>query len=299
MNKPKRHHYIPQFILRKFCYEDEELWFYDIKTKVLESSSTRDIFMGENLYLDKSNGKDSLEIEKEFGKYENEISQILDKQFYDQKNIYITKEEEESIKLFYALIGFRSKNAAEYFQTCKDENFISFYKNYQKDEDFDQLWKRNLKNLAKCRSYKQVKESPNIDDPFKLFMLRDTTGAMGSYLKVIEAQNDEFVLTDAFPLVIYGLTPQGVPINLFEMFPLSPKRAILLIYNFVPLLVDYNDSILPKGFFTKPELEDRKIKLYVKKTNDEYVRALNKKTVEITRIGIVSRTGDFKQYFSD
>ena len=93
MNKPKRHHYIPQFILREFCYEDEELWFYDIKTKVLESSNTRDVFMVENLYLDKTNDKDKLEIESEFSIYEGEISRILDKQFYDQKYIYITKED--------------------------------------------------------------------------------------------------------------------------------------------------------------------------------------------------------------
>ena len=299
MNKPKRHHYIPQFILREFCYEDEELWFYDIKTKVLESSNTRDVFMVENLYLDKTNDKDKLEIESEFSIYEGEISRILDKQFYDQKYIYITKEEEESIKLFYALMGFRSKNAAEYFQTCKDPLFIDFYKKYQKDEDFDKLWKRNLKNLAKCRSFEQVINRPEIDEPFKIFMMRDTTGALGSYLRVIEAQDEEFVLTDAFPLVIYGVTPQGIPINLFEMFPLSPQRAILLIYDFVPLLVNYNDSILPKGFFEKPEIESGKIKLYVKKIKDEQVRTLNKKTIEVTRIGIVSRTGDFKQYFSD
>ena len=49
-NNPIRHHYIPQFVLRQFCYEDNLLWFKHKDTGVVESIETRDVFMEKNLY---------------------------------------------------------------------------------------------------------------------------------------------------------------------------------------------------------------------------------------------------------
>ena len=45
MNEPKRHHYIPQFILRNFCYDDKgHLFYYDISTGKTNKCETKEVF---------------------------------------------------------------------------------------------------------------------------------------------------------------------------------------------------------------------------------------------------------------
>lgn len=45
-NEPKKHHYIPQFILRNFRIGDSDEFFYqDIKTRVVQKKKAKDIFM--------------------------------------------------------------------------------------------------------------------------------------------------------------------------------------------------------------------------------------------------------------
>ncbi len=285
-NNPIRHHYIPQFVLKHFCYEENEIWFYDIKTGNVESKNVKDVFMEKNLYKDEMNDEDELEIERNFAKYEAEVSTILAKQFYDEKLIYIIAAEQESIKLFFALMGFRSKNTAEYFQSnCKDL-FESFYINYQTDGDFDALWKRNLKELTKCRSYEEVHSNPLIDEPFKLFMLRDTTGLLGSYLKIIESENEDFIISDAYPLVLYASGQNGEQINSVAVYPISPKRAILIIFNFFYVFTDFSNAVLPKGVYTKPSEKNGMLEFRVKRLKDERVVLLNNLIKRNAKIGI-------------
>lgn len=293
-NKPKRHHYIPQFILRKFCYEDNLLWYQHKDSQIVESLDTTEVFMEKYLYYFEDNDKDYFEIEENLSKYESEISKLLLEQFYDEKIISITKEEQESIKLFYAIMGFRSKRAADFFKNSNDKAFVEYYSIFQDDKNFEKFWKKNLKELVKCRSFSQVDCNPKIDYPIKVFILRDTTGFWGTYLKIVESENEEFLLTDAYPLVIYGNNKDGLELNCFEAFPISPKRAILIMYDLVDALIDFNDSVLPKGFYTKPEEKDGKLVFRVKKMRDEIVQIINRKTLEINEIGTVSYSGNFK-----
>ena len=61
MNKePVRHHYIPQFILRNFCFNDrDDLFYFDKKDSQISVKKTRDIFMVRNLYRDEINNQTS------------------------------------------------------------------------------------------------------------------------------------------------------------------------------------------------------------------------------------------------
>jgi len=293
-NIPKKHHYIPQFILRQFCSEDNFLWYQHKDTGVVESLDTTEVFMEKYLYYFEDNDKDYFEIEENLSKYESEISKLLLNQFYDEKIISITKEEQESIKLFYAIMGFRSKRAADFFKHSDDKQFVDFYSSFQDDKDFEKFWKKNLKELVKCRSFAQVNWNPKIDFPIQMFIRRDTTGLWGSYLKIVESENEEFLLTDAYPLVIYGNNKLGMELNCFEAFPISPKRAILIMYDKVDKIIDFNDSVLPKGFYTKPEEKDGKLVFRVKKIRDEIVKTINSKTLEVNEIGAISYSGKFK-----
>ncbi len=58
--EPKRHHYIPQFILKNFCYdENNHLLYFDKKSGKISSEDTRDVFMVKNLYRDEINNADN------------------------------------------------------------------------------------------------------------------------------------------------------------------------------------------------------------------------------------------------
>ena len=75
-NEPKNHHYIPQFLIKKFMGPDDGLVnFYDVKRKEILRISTSEVFKYKNLYKDVVNTPENpLQIEKEFSKYEFEQS---------------------------------------------------------------------------------------------------------------------------------------------------------------------------------------------------------------------------------
>lgn len=46
----KRHHYIPQFILRNFQDENSQVSYWDIENSKLEKRNTRSVFMNMNRF---------------------------------------------------------------------------------------------------------------------------------------------------------------------------------------------------------------------------------------------------------
>lgn len=81
MNKePIKHHYIPRFLLKPFCDEGSYLYFYDKKKQIVRYSNITEVFMERNLYRDEYNQiEDPVQIEKDFARFENEVSGIVKK----------------------------------------------------------------------------------------------------------------------------------------------------------------------------------------------------------------------------
>ncbi len=79
MNEPIRHHFIPQFILRNFCFNNRgEVRYYCKKTETESIMNTRDVFMARNLYRDEINTPDDpTKLEREFAEFEREVSLIV------------------------------------------------------------------------------------------------------------------------------------------------------------------------------------------------------------------------------
>ena len=63
-----------------------------------------------------------------------------------------------------------------------------------KNGDLEDLWKRNLGLIVNCRSIKEVLDNPNINEPFKHFMVRDTTSLFGKYFIALEKEVDRIFL---------------------------------------------------------------------------------------------------------
>lgn len=104
--EPVRQHYIPQFILKNFCFDDENnLYFYSMKDKEITIKNIRDIFMERRLYNSELvNPDDPTQIEKDFAKYEQEIGKLIKEKIINKYEISLTLKEEASLRFFCAYI---------------------------------------------------------------------------------------------------------------------------------------------------------------------------------------------------
>ncbi|MCM1189984.1 MAG: DUF4238 domain-containing protein [Muribaculaceae bacterium] len=297
MNKePIRHHYIPQFILRNFCFDDSgDLFYFDKKKSQIFVKKTRDIFAVRNLYRDEiNNPEEPTKIEKDMARFEGEVSRIITEKFLCGDEIAISPEEDEKLKIFFAIMSFRSNITSKKFGTGASEENKAFYSIYQEDGNLSDLWKRNLGNLINCRTLKEIWEHKGIDTPIKLFFQRDTVGYFGLYFVVAERRGFmDFVIGDAYPTIVNGVTEWGMQMPLYSIFPISPDRVILLTANGISgapkSVAFFSDEIL-----RKPQLSrDRKtITIRVRKMYENEIKYINSSLAEEAYEGIAFRNKD-------
>ena len=255
--EPIRHHYIPQFILRNFaCDVDRNLvYFCDKESCKISKCDTRELFMERNLYRDEINNTDKpVQIEHDLAAYEGEIAKLIKSKFLTGRKIELTTEEDSMLKLFFAIMSFRNIHAKEKFCETLSKESKDIYKYYQKNEDFEDFWKRNLGHLVRCRSMKDVANHPDIDLHIKLFMQRDTNSLYGKYIVVVEPrEGDGFILGDCYPLVFTG---DHLNLPLYDVCPISPNRAIIIAS--VGVDGTPRDVLsLRLGVFDRPEINEK------------------------------------------
>lgn len=297
MNKePVKHHYIPQFILRNFCFDDRShLFFYNKKTSKVSTRNTKEIFMVRNLYRDDINNIDNpTKIEKDMARFESEVAQIITERFLNENEISITLDEDEKLKLFFAIMAFRSKITSDNFGIGASDESKTFYSAYQKNGDLSDFWKRNLGNLVNCRSLKEVLNHKKIDDPIKMFFLRDILGYSGLYFVVAERRGHiDFIISDVYPTLIYGETDAGIELPMYSVCPISPDRIILLASNGVEgapkSVATFSDE-----FLKKPKWNSNKkvITIHVKKMYEDEVKYVNSMIINAAYEGFAFRSED-------
>ena len=279
-----KHHYIPQFILRNFSFNARgDINYYDIESGEISVCHVSEIFMQKNLYRDEINHVDlPTQIEKDLAKYEGEAAQII-KKFLLSNEIIITERENESLLLFLAIMGLRSYNT---FKTFYNPQSVSeeFYAQWQSDGNLVDFWKRNLGLIVNCRSIKEVLNHPTIDEPFKVFMMRDVFGYFGKYFIVLERRGGEdFIIGDCYPVVISGYV---MNLHMYDYYPLSPSRILIVASNGVegaPQSVrKFKDDILKS-----PRRQPGAISIRVKKTYEPDVLDINADIIKNSQIGLV------------
>lgn len=287
-NITKKNHFIPQFILKNFCFNNHgDLYFKDINNDVRKCDK-KYIFMGINLYKDKDKSNDNpYELEKLFSIYENEIANLFKNKIYDKNPIELIDEEERSLNLFFAIMSFRSVNVKNMFDNLSEDG-KSMYDNENKDIDFNKLWKDNLKELLKCRSFEDVDKNEHINKNVKTFMLRDTYGISGKYFVFFETRgNSDFVISDCYPLNIYGVLPSGIQLNLISYFPIKPNFLIALVNNGAiasPTLYNLKNVIKP------PKRTLNGWRYNLQKIYEPIVRDINNETKKHYKIGYVFKS---------
>lgn len=195
--EPKRHHYIPQFILRNFQDENSQVTYWDIENSKLEKRNTRSVFMNMNMYRDEINHQDNpTTIESTLAAFEQEIAELINKKFLTSNEVVITREELEKLRIFLTLLSFRSNLRMEQY---RNNNFNESTRKILEDyspEGFEDLWKREVEELAKCRSYTDVECNEVVDPIIKTDFFNDLKGM---YMTLVDARGGEFILTDIYP----------------------------------------------------------------------------------------------------
>lgn len=236
----KRHHYIPQFILRKFQDGNDQVSYWDIEKNKLEKRNTRSVFMRIDMYRDELNHLDNpTQIESTLAEFEKEIAELVNKKLLNGNEITITRKELEKLRIFLSLLSFRSNLRKEqYRQNLFNDSTREILKNYS-PEGFEDLWKREVEELAKCRSFSDVQNNEVLDPIIKMDFYNDLKGM---YMTFVDARGGEFLLTDIYPTLEIFPVQQGINIHMHCFYPLSSTR--MLILNHVMFKEEVDDTII-------------------------------------------------------
>lgn len=229
--EPKRHHYIPQFILRNFNDENMQVNYWDIAAGTLEKRNTRSVFMNIHMYRDELNHPENPTItESGLAAFEAEIAGLI-KRFLSESQIEITREELEKLRIFLTLLSFRSDlRMNQYKNNNFDSATRSVLENYA-NGDFYDLWKREMAELARCRSYQQIQESSLLDPIIKNDFMNDLKGY---YMTVVETRGQDFLISDVYPTLEICpmednlISHTMVNMKLHRFYPISPSRMLVL-----------------------------------------------------------------------
>ena len=281
MNIPVRQHYIPQFILRNFCFKNNFVKYFDIEENTVKTMNIKDIFMEKQLYDDNINNYNfPQQIEKDLSIFENEIALIINNKFLKENTFKLSQEEFDKLSLFFAIMAFRNINTKEQFLNYSTKSKESF-SIYQPDLNYIDFWKRNLCYLVKCRSLDEVIKNKKIDDPIKLFMTRDIFNFTGKYFLLFEKRGkNSFIIGDCYPTDITG---DFLNMHSYSYFPISPDRLLLIVSKGV--------ESIPSGILTldkkdlKCQLND--LSISVKKLYDDKINKINDDIIKNCKIGYI------------
>jgi hypothetical protein len=228
MSEPIKHHYIPQFILRNFL-DEKQVNYWNMKTRKLERRNPKSIFMRKNLYKDVENHPDEImAIEKKFASLEHEVSDLITKKILCKQEIRITRAENELLRRFLFLLGFRSENRKrQYRDILFDPITIETLKPFVKENDYVDLWLRELNAMLDLKSFTDLRDNKDISTVIKMDLQNELSGY---YMSFVEARGQEFILSDIYPTTeIFPIDMSTkTKIDLHAFFPISPNRVLVL-----------------------------------------------------------------------
>lgn len=226
------------------------------------------------MYLDETNNSnDPFAIEHNLGDFEREISELI-KAFINRSDIILTIQETEKLRLFMAILSFRSKRTKEFFSGEMRKETKAMYLNYQPNGDMETFWKRNLGEIVKCRSAKEVINSNKIDLPMKVFFARDIADF---YMCVLERRGrEDFIISDAITS-LSGDSIGGLAVPIYYFYPISPDKMLLMVTNhidFVAADVRRLDKAKLKGPKRTPD--GVHLKYHAEKIYEADVKSINR-----------------------
>lgn len=283
-----RQHYIPQFILKNFCYDTnkEKVFFFEAGEDEYSSLYVSNVFMEKYLY---SKAEDKLDIEESLAKFEADVAPIF-KKLNNDNEIRLTFSEDERLRVFLSLLAFRAASTRDQFENMSELS-QELYGRSSDDTNMKDIWLQNVHLVSQCRSIKEVLSNPQISSPLKVFITNEFSAF---YMCVLERRGSvDFLISDCYPVVMNGegILPNGMSFNLpiYYFYPISNSRVIVLVTNNikdVPRCVanlDYAKTLkCPKGSLDRTHLIFRPARLY---SQDVYW--INEMVIKNAQIGVV------------
>ncbi len=226
-----RQHYIPQFILKNFCYDQnkDKVYFFETGEDEYSSMYASNVFMEKHLYSAPDN---QLEIEESLAKFEADIAPIF-KKFSNDAAISLSFEEDERLRIFLSLLAFRSANTRDQFENMSELGQDIYGRT--SDRSMKDIWLNNVHLISQCRSIKEVVANPDVSNVLKVYIAHEFSAF---YMCVLERRGPvDFVISDCYPVVINGeaVLPNGETFNvpIYNCYPISESRVIVLVTNYI------------------------------------------------------------------
>lgn len=287
-------HYISKFILKQFTIPNSKSVYYcsvkeikclDYTVREIDTpkmKKTKKVFTDINLY-DNFLLKNPRQLEDDFGLFECEISKLLNENVFNKKEIKLTIQEEEALKIFFFLMKYRSLKRKKYFEKIDDVDKSYFERNCSY-KDYVALWKDCLSSLTKCRRLDEILNQNALPRPIKNELLGDIFGAEGTYLTFIKRKGVvEFVISDLYPFIY---EEERVLYPFIYYFPLSPDLMMASFHKKA-----YKDGLL-KGInhkITPPIYRNNEIIYTLQEFDENEVKARNNFVFNKAKAGVCFR----------
>jgi len=212
VSTPKRHHFVPQMLLRRFCDEDEKLWYYNKKSPHIgvAVSGTHRIFYENHFYTLEEKGIKDTSLETYFSQLEGAANEVIEKICITSRagrKPNLTADEKKIFDLFFYFQWKRTPDAINSTMSYADfertlaKSVATFEQRFRQltDEEreriFSEAGKKRLRNHARVKA---------IGDPGAI--VQTVLDNMGIAIAVIRKPNKSFVIGSQ-PVV--KLTPPG------------------------------------------------------------------------------------------
>src|SRR5947209_4153151 len=105
----KRHHYVPEFLLRNFAIDDK-IWLFDKHTSKPFRTHIKNVFVEGYFNTVLAEGF-TLEAEQIFGRAEDAAAPVLQRIIEEKSVVHLTEDERAAITVFVTIQHLRTKQA--------------------------------------------------------------------------------------------------------------------------------------------------------------------------------------------
>lgn len=224
MNEPKNEHYISKFFCKPFCFEKELVYYFNQKERTIQTRNCSTIFSVEYLYkVDGLTLEEQYKIENSLGQFESEIATLIREKFLNGSDIYITRAENEKLRIFLFLMSFRSELRMEQYKYGNFNYSTALILDNYKNGTYLDLWRNEIYELSKCRSAEDIQKL-NIDPIIRQDFINILSGY---YMTIVDSRGQDFIMSDVLPTTeVFRVTPT-INFHMHEFFPISPNRMII------------------------------------------------------------------------
>lgn len=248
MISPKRHHYLPQFYLGRFC-RNNKLWVFDREKKEFRQQTPNNTAVKTNYYsVEEKDGGKRTEIEAMLSQIESHAKQVIDKLLAREA---ITEDEKQILSIFMAFMMNRvpdfekSVNSMEKHMIqlmadmmFSDEKRVQSLMDEQErstGEEFDTSAKE-LVDFHKRRQYEII-----VNRNMSLRLMLDVSMELSRYFGLMDwgvfhaPEKKSFITTDN-PLILVPPVdhkPEFLGVGIItkgarKVFPLSQKACLIM-----------------------------------------------------------------------